>query len=153
MSLSAYIPDPPTVLSDMVKTMTDGGMTLVVAAGNNNADVKDYWPGLEPSVLTIAASDINDARAYFSNWGSGVDLFAPGLDIESCWIGNTNAKKIMSGTSQATPHVAGLVAYYIKLYKIPGFAAARMIKSTATTGKITDVQGSPNLLAYNNNGI
>ena len=131
--------------------MADAGMTVVVAAGNDNADASGFSFGSEPSALTVAASDIHDVRASFSNFGSVVDIFAPGVDVLSAWIGSNTATRMLSGTSMATPHVAGLAAYYIKLYSLSGSSVASKIISTATKNKITDAQGSPNRIAYNNN--
>lgn len=79
-------------------------------------------PAGAENAITVGASSISDARAYFSNWGKCVDIFAPGLNILSIWnTGNTSVNTI-SGTSMASPHIAGLAAYYLSLYPSGGFA-------------------------------
>ncbi|PSS34005.1 hypothetical protein PHLCEN_2v1909 [Hermanssonia centrifuga] len=84
-----------------------------VAAGNSNVDAGTTSPARAPSANTIGATTIADARASFSNFGSVVDLWAPGQNVISAWIGSTTATNNISGTSMATPHVAGLIAYLI----------------------------------------
>ncbi|CAE6470967.1 unnamed protein product [Rhizoctonia solani] len=94
------------------------GVHVVVAAGNSNRDAKDFSPARVPEVITVGAININDGRwvtsaSVGSNYGSVVDVFAPGQDITSAWIGSNTATKRLTGTSMATPHVAGLVAYLL----------------------------------------
>jgi len=86
------------------------GITVVVAAGNDNADACNYSPASAPSVITVAASDNKDTSAYFTNWGKCTDIYAPGVNIYAAWIGGTNKYNTISGTSMATPHVAGVSA-------------------------------------------
>ena len=92
-------------------------MFVSVAAGGSNDDVQFYSPASEPSVFTVGATDVDDAKSASSNYGEGVDVFAPGVDIYSTWPGNSYF--YCSGTSMATPVVAGLAAelraYYPKL--------------------------------------
>lgn len=130
------------------------GVTVVVAAGNNNANAANYSPASEPLAITVGAIDINDNRASFSNYGSVVDIFAPGVNILSSWIGSTSATNTISGTSMACPHVAGLAAYLIALEGLTTPASVQSrIKALGTTGKvISPGSGSPNLIAYNGNG-
>jgi cerevisin len=94
------------------------GVHVVVAAGNSNRDAKDFSPARVPSVITVGATNIHDGRwvtsaSVGSNYGPVVDVFAPGEDITSAWIGSNTATKRITGTSMATPHVAGLVAYLL----------------------------------------
>ncbi|KAH6897978.1 serine protease [Coprinopsis sp. MPI-PUGE-AT-0042] len=101
-------------------TALDAGVASLVSAGihvvrgNSNTDASTTSPAREPTVITVGASNILDQRASFSNYGRLVDIFAPGQNVISTWIGSSNtATNSISGTSMATPHVAGLVAYLI----------------------------------------
>ncbi|CAE6478514.1 unnamed protein product [Rhizoctonia solani] len=96
------------------------GVHVVVAAGNSNRDAKDFSPARVPTAITVGATNINDGRwvtsaSVGSNYGPIVDIFAPGQDITSAWIGSNTATNRITGTSMATPHVAGLVAYLLAL--------------------------------------
>jgi oryzin len=143
----------------MVEQAYQLGVTTVVAAGNDNQNAQTTSPASAPNALTIAASAIDDTKASFSNYGSVVDLFAPGVDVLSAWIGSNTATAIASGTSMASPHVAGLVLY-LQSITPGGLAAADVsakIKSLATSGKLSIglvpfLSGTPNKLAYNGNG-
>ncbi|KZV91287.1 peptidase 1 [Exidia glandulosa HHB12029] len=96
-----------------VQALVDAGIHVVVAAGNNNLNAANYSPARVAGAITVAAAGINDAKASFSNYGNLVDIWAPGVDITSAFIGSTTATHVYSGTSQATPHVSGLAAVYI----------------------------------------
>ncbi|HEU4547996.1 MAG TPA: S8 family serine peptidase, partial [Microlunatus sp.] len=136
-------------LDAAVSAATDAGITVVVAAGNEDADACLVSPARTPSAITVAASDRHDQRAFFSNYGRCVDLFAPGLDITSAYATSDTATLVESGTSMAAPHVAGIVARMLQTS--PGLTPAEVtaqLRSTATTGRITDRMGSPDLLAY-----
>ncbi|KAF8457490.1 peptidase S8/S53 domain-containing protein [Terfezia claveryi] len=94
---------------------SQAGLHFAVAAGNDNSDACDYSPAAAADAVTVGASTLADERAYFSNYGKCVDIFAPGLNIQSTWIGSEYAVKTISGTSMASPHVAGLLAYFLSL--------------------------------------
>ncbi|CAG8665426.1 4341_t:CDS:2, partial [Dentiscutata heterogama] len=81
----------------------------------NSYDACDYSPAASQNSITVGASTIGDERAWFSNHGSCVDVFAPGKDVTSAWIGSRTATNTISGTSMASPHVAGLIAYLLSL--------------------------------------
>ena len=93
--------------------MHSKNMTVVVAAGNANADACGYSPANAPTAITVGSTVVNDQRSSFSNYGECVDIFAPGSDVKSAWIGEDDATRTISGTSMACPHVAGAAAAYL----------------------------------------
>ncbi|CZT03062.1 probable endopeptidase K [Rhynchosporium agropyri] len=143
-----------SAVNTAVRNTIAKGVTVVVAAGNDNKNAANYSPASEPLAITVGAIDINDNRATFSNFGSVVDIFAPGVNILSAWKGSNSATNTISGTSMACPHVAGLAAYLIGLEGLSTPAAVQSrIKALATSGKVLSPgSGSPNSIAYNGNG-
>jgi aqualysin 1 len=126
------------------------GVTVAVAAGNSNADACQSSPSSEPSALTVGATTTTDARASYSNFGTCVDLFAPGSGITSAWNTSATATNTISGTSMATPHVTGAAA--LVLQSNPGAspaAVASFLTTHASPNKVSAAgAGSPNLLLY-----
>jgi cerevisin len=103
-------------LDDAVNGAVDTGLSFAVAAGNDNRDACTFSPGSAEKAVTVGASTLGDVRAYFSNYGPCVDVFAPGLNIKSTYKGSRDATAILSGTSMASPHTAGLLAYLLSIY-------------------------------------
>jgi subtilisin family serine protease len=128
------------------------GLVMVVAAGNDNKDACNYSPASTPEAITVAASDNKDTKATFSNFGTCVHLFAPGVSITSTWIGSTSAINTISGTSMACPHVAGQVAKYLQTNPTAkGSAVKAWLESHAAQGVIKNIPASPktpNLLLF-----
>lgn len=98
-----------------VNAAVEAGIHFAVAAGNENQDACNTSPASADKAITVGASTLSDDRAYFSNWGKCVDVFAPGLNILSTYIGSDDATATLSGTSMASPHVAGLLTYFLSL--------------------------------------
>jgi len=149
---------PSNAIDDAVRNCIAAGVTVVVAAGNgdrfhNPIDASGVSPAHVREAITVGATDINDARADFSNFGPLVDIFAPGVDIISAGIGNDNDIMLMSGTSQATPHVAGVAALYLQLNPGPPALVQQEIISKATGGRVQNPgPGSPNRLLFSGLG-
>jgi subtilisin family serine protease len=141
---------PDTALDQAVQGAIAKGVTFGVAAGNESADASTSSPARVPEAITVAASDQNDGQASFSNFGSLVDLYAPGVGITSSWGSGNTATNTISGTSMATPHVVGAAALYLAGHPTATPAeVASALTSAATPGKITNPSaGTPNKLLY-----
>jgi subtilisin family serine protease len=135
-------------LNTAATNLVNSGIFLAVAAGNENQNACNVSPASASGVFTTAASTSSDAKASYSNWGSCVEAYAPGSSITSTWI--NSGTNTISGTSMASPHVAGVAALYKGSF---GDAASSTIVSwiinNATSGVITgNVTGTPNRLLY-----
>jgi subtilisin family serine protease len=137
-------------LDAAVKASVGSGVSYAVAAGNESSDACGSSPAREPSAITVGATDPQDARASFSNFGKCVDVFAPGVGVESVGITGPDATAKMSGTSMATPHVAGGIALYLSAHPDAKPAdVATALTGAATPGKVGDPgTGSPNKLLF-----
>lgn len=142
-----------------VNAAVDAGIHFAVAAGNDNADACKYSPAAAEKAVTVGASTLADERAYFSNYGKCTDIFAPGLNILSTWIGSKYAVNTISGTSMASPHIAGLLAYYVSLqpssdsaYAVEEITPKKLkeaLITVATSGALTDIPSdTPNVSYY-----
>jgi aqualysin 1 len=141
--------NPSTSLDSAVKNSIADGVLYVVAAGNNRASACNYSPGRVPAALTVGATNWNDARTAYSNFGSCLDLFAPGSSITSAWKGSTTATNTLSGTSMATAHVTGVAALYLQGHTATPQQVRDAIVSGATSGVVSSPgSGSPNKLLY-----
>lgn len=106
------------------------GLNMAVAAGNEDQDACNVSPANAERPVTVGASTIRDERAFFSNWGKCVDIFAPGLNVVSTWNSGPRSIAALSGTSMATPHIVGLMAYLLSIYNTDEFRA----RTTLTNG-------------------
>jgi subtilisin family serine protease len=139
-----------SALDTAVQNSINAGIVYAIAAGNVNGNACNESPGRVAAALTVGATTSSDARASYSNYGSCVDLFAPGSSIRSASSANDTATQTMSGTSMAAPHVAGAVVLYLasRPGATPGDVVAALT-TNGTQGRISNVgSGSPNRLLY-----
>ena len=135
---------------DAVNRLSNAGVFVAVAAGNENVDACTRSPARASTVTTVASSTSTDAKSSFSNWGTCVELYAPGSSITSAWYQTDTQTNTISGTSMASPHVAGVGALYKAVNGDQSYSTVRTwIINNATTGVITgNPTGTPNRLLY-----
>jgi subtilisin family serine protease len=135
-----------TTLNTAANNLANSGVFLAVAAGNENQNACNVSPASASAAYTTAASDRTDLKASFSNWGSCVDGWAPGVSIKSAWL--SSGTRTISGTSMATPHVAGVGALYKSNFgEASSATVASWINTNATAGVIrSNPSGTPNRL-------
>ena len=135
-------------LNTATANLANSGVFVAVAAGNENTNACNRSPASTAAAFTTAASDRSDRRASFSNYGSCVDAYAPGVSIKSAWLGT--GTRTISGTSMASPHVAGVGALYKSVNgNVSSSSVSSWITSNATTNAIgANRSGTPNRLLY-----
>jgi subtilisin family serine protease len=152
-----------SMVNQAVASLHQAGVTVVVAAGNEDTDACSGSPSSSKDAITVGATAIesawdgtqSDHRSYFSNYGTCVDIFAPGSGITSTWIGSDSAKKTISGTSMASPHVAGAAALYLSYNPLANPEQVREYLTTQATQnaivlacKASSCERSPNKLLF-----
>jgi subtilisin family serine protease len=139
-----------SALDTAVNNLSNSGVPIAVAAGNSNANACNESPARAANAITTGSTTSTDARSSFSNFGTCVDIFAPGSSITSAWFTSNTATNTISGTSMASPHVAGVAALYKQANPSATSTTIRnAIVNNATTNVITNVgSGSPNRLLY-----
>ncbi|KAB1914589.1 S8 family peptidase [Micromonospora sp. AMSO31t] len=137
-------------IDNAVTSSVNSGVTYAVAAGNSSANACNYSPARAAAAITVGSTTSSDGRSSFSNYGSCVDIFAPGSSIVSAYRTSDTASSTLSGTSMASPHVAGAAA--LVLGANPSYTPAQVasyLTTNATTGKVTNPgSGSPNRLLF-----
>jgi len=148
ISMSIGTASESSAMNTGIKNCVDNGLTFVAAAGNDSSNACDSSPGSSADAIIVGATSSNDNKASFSNYGSCLDLFAPGVSIYSANNDNNSGLVAYSGTSMATPHVAGEVARYLEAHPSATPEEVKVdLLASATSGVVGNQgTGSPNLL-------
>ena len=135
-----------------VNNCINDGVTFSIAAGNSNANACNYSPARVSAAITVGSTTSSDSRSSFSNYGSCVDIFAPGSSITSAWSTGDTATNTISGTSMAAPHVAGVAALYLAGNPSASPSTVRTaLVNNSTTNRLSSIgTGSPNRLVFTN---
>ncbi|GAQ56190.1 S8 family peptidase [Streptomyces acidiscabies] len=135
-------------LDTAVRNSIASGVTYAIAAGNSNVDASSSSPARVTEAITVGATTNTDARASYSNYGSVLDIFAPGSSITAGWYTSDTATNTISGTSMATPHVAGAAAVYLAGHTsaTPTQVATALVSGSTTNVVTSPGSGSPNRL-------
>jgi aqualysin 1 len=138
-------------LDDAVKNLIAAGVATAVAAGNDAQNACKYTPARVAAAMTIGATDKTDRKASFSNFGSCLDWFAPGVSITSAWNTSNTARNTISGTSMAAPHTTGVAALYLQGHALASPATVRSaLYANTTKGKVTSANTANNHLLFSN---
>lgn len=141
--------DASSALDAEVDNLVANGLTVVVAAGNSNQDACRTSPARVSGALTVGASTADDQRASFSNYGGCIDIFAPGENILSAWLGSSTATAVASGTSSAAPFATGVAALWLEKYpEASPRSISQALLSQATADVMGALGGSPNRLLF-----
>jgi len=138
-------------VDEAVEQSIAAGITYAIAAGNSNANACNYSPARVRTALTVGATTNTDTRATYSNYGVCVDIFAPGTSVLSSWIGSITATNVISGTSMAAPHVAGVCALHLGhdiQLSDPNEVEIFILQAATEDIVKSPGAGSPNLLLY-----
>lgn len=145
-------------VNSAINALRAAGVVPVVAAGNENVDAANDSPASASGAITVGAIDqTTDRKASFSNFGQFVDVFAPGVNVKSVGISSTTDTAVLSGTSMASPHVAGLAAYLMAFENITDIdaVAARIVSLAGDTNAkvLSNAKQTTNLIANNGNAV
>eukprot|EP00755_Sulcionema_specki_P016482 Sspe_Gene.62131::Locus_34714_Transcript_1_1_Confidence_1.000_Length_1426::g.62131::m.62131/K01336/E3.4.21.48; cerevisin len=138
-------------LNSAVSAAVNSGVSIAVAAGNDNKDACQYSPASAAEAITVGSIREGDFRSGFSNYGTCLDVFAPGSSIKAAYIGSTTQISTLSGTSMAAPHVAGVMAAYLtgKTFAHPPADVTKWIEDTSVSGHVSNRgDGSPDRLLH-----